>query len=166
MAMFSAIVTVWLSTSAWAWSNGSPWLESTSLASPDLCLYLGLFGFFGGIAVFTWEYIRGDIRTRPAFPFRSMGYFVMGLPLLFQFVTALAGVLWMNTTIFSLLAWSKKETYERRKRRGPKDERTLSQKVWVFWNVLEIRDYVVIIGGFECLKLLQNPVLEMRICVI
>lgn len=129
MAMFASIASVWLAMSSWSWSSGSPWLESQNLGNYDLCTYLGLWGFFGGIGIFTYEYTRGDIRTRPSFPFRSMGYFVFGVPLFFQLPTALAGVLWTNTTIFSLLAWSKKETYERKKRRGPKDERTAMQKV-------------------------------------
>jgi len=128
MSMFAAITTVGLATSSWSWSDGSPYLFSQGLASEGFCLFLGLYGFFGGILVFLWEYTRGDIRSRKAFPFRSAGYFVMGLPLLFQLPTALAGVLWMNTTIFSTLAWVKKETYERKKRRGPPDERTALQK--------------------------------------
>jgi len=118
MSMFAAISMVFLGMSAWAWADGSPYLEAEGLADPDICLFVGLYCFFGGIAVFAWEYTRGDIRVRKSVPLRSMFYFILGVPMMLTLCTALGAVLWTETALMSGVAWYKNETYERRKRRG------------------------------------------------
>ena len=143
--MAASISMVLLGTSAFAWSEGSPYLEENDLmGSGTTELIVGLFGFFGGITMFLWEFVRVDIRKKRAIPVRTIIYLCMGIPCFFTIPTALAGVLWLNTTIFSGLSWKKGEEYERKKKRAYSDKEVKSpkEKLLDFFNPIRIKESI------------------------
>ena len=155
MSMFSSICTFFLSTSAWSWANGSPYLqEQKRVSSFDLCLYIGLYGFFVSIFLFIWEYIRGDIRQRGVIPVRSMIYFCVSIPLFLTLPTVLGGLLWLNTTILSSLAWFKGETYSRKKKRsyGQEEPMTPKERIIHFFSFSRIKDSI----NSRCIEIRQR----------
>jgi len=128
MSLFSSVSTFFLSTSAWAWYNGSPYLEEKKLASYNACLYIGLYAFFMSLIMFPWEYFRGFNRRHRMLPWRGILYLCLSIPLFVTLVTALAGVLWLNAAIASTLAWYLGEEYEETQKKAYSDEKVLSPK--------------------------------------
>jgi len=59
MSLFASVATIILGSSAFSWSGGSMHLENEGLANRTICLAVGLYAFFGGAAIFFWEYFSG-----------------------------------------------------------------------------------------------------------
>eukprot|EP01083_Nonionella_stella_P207731 754336_1 len=164
MSMFASISTIFLGTSAFAWSNGSDWLLTQNLANYDICLLIGLYSFFGGFIMLIWEYLRGDTRLKRSIPFRSIGYFCFGIPLFITLPTSLNGVLWINTTVMSILSFKNKETYKRKIKKSYSDEKILSPKEQLLsiFNCTSIRTNIEL----KCIEIRQQSKIKKYIFII